>query len=792
MTDEARHIQTIKERIVSLSKEKSEWVRELVVLESGRGQQSMKAVTNSIPSTVTDKVLLFRRRFVARADVFPRFWENKNAGTKGYYPVCESIYEKGSRLKPTELFARYGAAKFARLDDRAIEDHLRGKHVVGSYAIRKDDTCIFLAADFDGDGWKECVAAYVDVAESFGFQVLVEISRSGNGAHAWLFFAEPTAASLARKLGSLILTKASSQLSKLDLSAYDRFFPNQDTMPRGGFGNLIGLPLQKERREKGYTIFVDADFSPFPNPWEALATTPAYWSNQVLDILEKTLEICPIENTDPFEVEEVSVSLAARTKPFSQAKIIDTEAVLNESLLISTKDLTDEFIAKLIKLATFPNPVFFEKQRMRFPVFNIPRYIVSADSRKGCLALPRGCLEEAIGLFQKRGARLLVNDLRLSGKHIRIRFTGSLSKEQNRAVRSFYEQDAGVLVAPPGSGKTVMACHLIGKWKLSTVVLVNRQTLARQWRVRLPEFTTISTDSLGSLGAGKKNLKGKIDIVMMQSLSKMDDLISFFSNYSAIIIDECHHVPAVSFESIMKHCGCKRILGLTATPKRKDGLEKLLFQQCGPVRYTSTEDADPNLEKNCHLTKTPFRLEHKECRYMPMHEIFEKLTTSKLRNGLIADQIKEQILAGRKIVVLSDRLIHLEILQKETIRILGKNPCAFATFVGGLGIRKTEKLRIRLEDSLKKGHPICIFATGSFLGEGFDMKELDTLFLTMPLSFKGRLIQYAGRLHRKCNGKSDVRVFDFMDTKLPVAMSMYRKRRSAYREMGYHVIDAFL
>ena len=785
--EQSDRIDEIRARLSEIAQERSELLKQLGVLAAESGQQRFAPVVDLVPDSVADKIRLFRRRFVARMDVYPKFWENRAKGTKGYFPVCEAVYEDGVRLRPSELYQQFGSSRFEQLDDRVIEGHLRGRHVVGSYAIRRDDSCIFLACDFDGDGWRECVSAYVDAAEARGIRVLVEISRSGNGGHAWIFFAEPIAARLARLLGALLLAEASSQISKLDLKAYDRFFPNQDTLPKGGFGNLIGLPLQKERRLDGCTVFVDANFEPFADQWSALASTPAYWGPQVRSALELGLEICPIEEASPEELDEVCLSKSLEAFAPAGSPLCDVEADISESLRIPIRELPDEFVAKLLKLATIPNPIFFEKQRMRFPVFEIPRYIVRAELREECVVLPRGCLEGAIDLFAKRGSRLSVQDLRLSERRIRIKFTGVLNREQTVAVSRMNEHDCGVLVAPPGSGKTVMACSLIGKWKLSTIILVNRRAIADQWKDRLLEFTSLDKDQVGVFHGAKKNLQFKVDIVMMQSLAKRDDIELLFRNYSALIVDECHHVPAVTFESIMNHCGARRVLGLTATPRRKDGLEKLLFQQCGPIRHVVMAEADPNLRRVGYLVETSFRSELGESGYVPLHEIWEELVSSEVRNELIASLIIEKIQENRRIVVLSDRRQHLErLIEIVKARALSTD-CALESLVGGLGKREFNERYSRIRNALDKGEAVCIFATGSFLGEGFDMKELDTLFLAMPLSFKGRLIQYAGRLHRKFEGKKEVQVFDFLDTQLPVAMSMYRKRKVAYREMGYEL-----
>ncbi len=775
----------IQDRLSELSVERRALLAELSAAEKAAGQTKVEPVVDDAPKDAARKIELFRRRFVARSDVFSVYWENPEMGTKGYYPACEAVYEGGVRLRPTELYARYGSARFQRLDEGVLADHLMGRKTIGSYAIRPDDTCIFLAADFDGAGWREAAASYVDAAAVLGFQLLVEVSRSGEGAHAWLFFAEPVSARLARSLGGIFLSEASVRLSCLELAAYDRFFPNQDTMPKGGFGNLIGLPLQKKLRELGRTVFVDESFAAFPDQWQALARTPAYWEHHARVAVESYAGILSFENVEPEVLSEHCLSIAALREGVGLNRLPDWKAELRSSITISTVGLPDEFVAKLMRLATIPNPEFFVKQRMRFPVFNIPRCISSFERSEGAIALPRGVLESVSELFEKRGARLEIVDLRLSEKRIQIRFTGRLTPSQKEAVGACEGRENGVLVAPPGSGKTVMACSLICRWKLATVVLVSRSSIAKQWRARLKEFTSLQDDRIGSLGGGKSKLTGVVDIVMLQSLARLEDAAAFFSGYSAVVVDECHHVPAVTFEAILRECGSRKIVGLTATPKRKDGLEKLLYQQCGPVRHLVAEEADPELRKLVLFVETAFGLNSGEQGAGSLNETWEAMIGDGVRNAQIVSVLADQLREGRKCIVLSDRLNHLEILKKRIQAERLDERTVFETMIGGRSERAAAAQEGRLRLAAEAGSPICIFSTGSFLGEGYDLKELDTLLLCMPISFKGRIVQYAGRLQRRCLGKKEIRVFDFLDRRLSLAMAMWRRRKGAYREMGY-------
>jgi superfamily II DNA or RNA helicase len=769
--------------------------RRLALLEELREQKSKSLLLNpalslddrEYPDTAEKRVALFEKLFVARTDVYPRYWENQKTRRKGYSPACESIWEDGRRLKATEIYARYGASKFHRLDASVIEAHLRGQIVVGTYAIRNDDTCIFLAADFDGDGWKRDAAAYRDEASRLGIHVLVEISRSGNGAHVWILFHEPVAASLARRLGSLLLARAAASHPGLRMDAYDRFFPNQDTMPKGGFGNLIALPLQKERREQGFTEFVDESFSPHPDQWKELSEAQRIGKEEITSILEQYLEAGIVPETPTLEVEE-SIIEQSGVNATDLPVLPDWKASLAENVTIPTKGLSDFMLARLKNLATFPNPVFYEKQRQRFPTYNIPRCIFSGELHPDYIVLPRGTLEDAIELFAGCGSRLEIEDRRLKPKGIRIAFKGSLHPQQNTALRAMLEHEHGVLVAPPGSGKTVIACSIIGKRKTPTLILLNRQVLLEQWMDRLQEFLGLEKKEIGQWRGSRKKLKGSVDIAMIQTLANVENPKAFFRDYGMVIIDECHHIPAVTLEALMKECGSKYILGLTATPQRKDRLERLLFHQCGSIRHALNGDASHPFENRLRLRSTAFQAYQDDGKPLPLHLTWQRMIEDEGRNRMIVEDIFRCVQDRRKPIVLSDRKEHLEKLHAMLSALCPQDDAALVMLEGTLSPRQRQEKIDAFTKAAEDGHSVCMFATCSLLGEGFDLPILDTLFLTMPISFKGRLVQYAGRLHRPAPSKEKVVIYDYLDELLPLTMSMYRRRLPGYRSMGYEVV----
>lgn len=397
-------------------------------------------------------------------------------------------------------------------------------------------------------------------------------------------------------------------------------------------------------------------------------------------------------------------------------------------------------------------------------------------------------MEQVVDLFAECGSRVTVEDRRLNPKRIKILFSGELRPIQKKTISEIKRHDNGVLVAPPGSGKTVMACSLIGSRKMPTLVLVSRQALLDQWVERIKEFTDIDPKGIGELRSGKRKLKGKVDVAMVQTLANREDRMHLFREYGMVIVDECHHVPAVTMERLLKDCGSKYIIGLTATPRRKDGLERLLYFQCGPIRHLMPEPDTTLLVKQVHLRETQFNPSQTPNEILPIHKLWESLIACKFRNRMIAQDILDSAENGRVTMVLSDRKEHLSNLQDELDQCDPSGEIQIISVDGSLS-RKARMEKIQTFVSfINDKEPACLFSTSALLGEGFDLPCLDTLVLAMPISFKGRIIQYAGRLHRTSERKRIVKIFDYLDEYLPITRSMYRKRLAGYREMGYDII----
>ncbi len=733
------------------------------------------------PTRAEDKVALFLELFGARRDVYPRYWENAGTGRKGYSPAID-YGQSGISGK-----------HYLPLDESVVEAHLRGRQAIGVYALRPDDSCIFLAADFDGDGWQENVTAYRNAARVAGVGVAVERSRSGNGAHAWIFFSEPVPATLARQLGTLLLARASAACPTLSLSAYDRLFPNQDTMPRGGFGNLIALPLAGGPRKVGNTVFLDDEMSPYSDQWSFLAAVVRLPRGDLDRLLgQMSLLAAPGrgQRDDLALALENDERVLDLSRPAIKPGMISGNINLRlDSGLHIPRTIAPALLAALKRLATLANPIFHQKLRLRFAIYNVPRFIFAGELQPDRLVLPRGAMQDAVTLLESAGASVTVQDERPAGNRMRWTFHGELRPEQAAAVRLMAKHDYGVLCAPPGAGKTVMGCALAARYQTSTLVLVHRTVLLDQWRKEAERFLGLQKrKEIGIWRGPTRRLTRQFDIAMLPSLTRVEDHAALFQGYGLIIVDECHHVPAVTFEHLLKACACRRIVGLTATPVRKDGLEKLLYLQCGPVRHTiatSTEDAAP---RTVFVRRSSFRVPASLGPQPPIHAIWKALVADFGRTRQIVGDILYCIQEGRCPLVLSDRKAHLDNLETE-LKQQGNVPdLAIYRLESGVGKKQRQVLRDQIESRFAEGGQLVLLATSALIGEGYDLPRLDTLFLAMPLSFKGRLIQYAGRLHRQHAEKLEVQVYDYLDEGNPLTAAMFRRRSAAYRQMGYRMI----
>jgi superfamily II DNA or RNA helicase len=745
-----------------------------------------------------DKIRLFMSLFKGREDVYAKRWQNRQ-GRAGYAPVCRNEWISGICRKPTVKCFDCRHQTFGALDTKVIEAHLRGNIIAGLYPLCQDETCYLLAVDFDDDGWQQDCAVLREVCIAFGIPVALERSRSGNGAHAWFFFEELIPASLARKLGSALLTCAMDRRHELTFKSYDRFFPNQDTLPKGGFGNLIALPLQKAAREQGNSIFLDENFRPYKDQWKFLAGIGRLQAEEIAALIPRLSpgsEMGALRKDDedaekPWQTERMRWSASDFPE---EIRLVKANMIYIEKAGISQRGLN-----AIKRLAAFKNPEFYKAQALRLPTYDKPRVISCSEETPTYLCLPRGCVREVASLLDEAGVKAEWLDHTCPGRPIHVAFNGSLREEQIPATEELLKYDTGVLSATTAFGKTVIAAKLITERKTNTLILTHRRQLLSQWIAKLTEFLEIDEtlpvlekkkgrkrkqSLIGQIGAGKSRPSGIIDVAIMQSLNSNSEVKEWVKNYGMVIVDECHHVPAFSFEQILKGVHAKTVYGLTATPTRQDGHHPIIFMHCGPIRYRV--DARKQAAKRPfdhyvipRLTgfRAPLEAEGKD---PSIQRLYAAIAVNEPRNEQIAEDVMRCFQSGGNTLVLTERTAHVTLL---TAKLRESIPDVIS-LTGGKGAKETREALDRVSAS-PADRPLTLIATGRYIGEGFDEPRLDTLFLAMPISWKGTLQQYAGRLHRLCESKREVRIYDYIDIHVPMLEKMYHKRLAGYASIGY-------
>ena len=752
-------------------------------------------------STTETKIALFRKLFRGRTDVFPLRWENPKTGRGGYSPACANEWRRGVCKKPEVKCSVCPNQAFVGVDDAAIERHLRGvgsngaPFVMGVYPMLADDSCWFLAADFDEGEWRRDVGAFAETCRRHGVPVAVEISRSGNGAHAWIFFAEALPAGLARRLGAFLITDTIERLPDLGFKSYDRFFPSQDTMPSGGFGNLIALPLQGLARASGNSLFIDASFSPYSDPWAFLSGIQPMTRSSVDQIVGEASAAGKILAVRMPLVEEdegpwLAPPSRRRPPPPIQGPLPNSIAIVQaDQIYVPRATLPAPLIAGLVRLAAFQNPEFYAAQSMRRSTHDKPRIVSCAELTTRHIGLPRGCLDASLALFESLGMAVAIEDHRAAGAPIPFSFVGNLRKEQEPAVAALLPHSTGVLAATTAFGKTVIAIRMIAERGVNTLILVHRRMLMDQWIERIAAFSNLPRQSIGMIGGGRRKPGGIVDVALIQSLVRKGEVDDVVGGYGQVIVDERHHLSAVSFERVARRAKARYFLGLSATVTRKDGHHPIIAMQCGPIRYrvdARLEAARRPFDHVVRVRQTDFALPHpSSSEPLPIQDVFRALVSDERRNSLIFDDILHSLDAGRSPVVITERTDHLEALAARLAR--------FAKHVivlrGGQSQKQRGDIAARLA-AIPETEERILVATGRYLGEGFDDTRLDTLFLTMPIAWKGTLAQYAGRLHRLHHAKREVVIYDYVDDKVPVLARMAAKRRSGYRTIGYRLMRA--
>jgi superfamily II DNA or RNA helicase/very-short-patch-repair endonuclease len=751
-------------------------------------------------SSPADKIKLFRSLFRGRDDVYPRRFENQRTGKAGYAPACANEWVRGICEKPRIKCPDCPNRRFFPVTDETVGWHLSGRDalgrnfVMGLYALLCDETCFFLAVDFDGDDWQKDAGAFLETCRRLAVPVALERSRSGNGAHAWFFFEEAIPACLARKMGTHVLTETMENRPEIGLKSYDRLFPNQDTLPKGGFGNLIALPLQKEPRQRGNSVFLDEQFTPHADQWACLSSQQRMSRMQVEGLVQAAeskgrvigvrLAMPDEDDTSPWTAPP---SRRHTDPPIKEPLPERLELVLADQIYIAKQDLAPPLRNRLIRLAAFQNPEFYRAQAMRLPTYDKPRVIACAEDHAQHFALPRGCLDDVLALLQSLKIQPDLRDERFGGQVLSLSFCGQLRPEQQTAANALLQHDTGVLAATTAFGKTVIAAWLIAQRGVNTIVLVHRQQLLEQWIERLSTFLNLPAKTIGRLGGGRKKLTGKLDVALIQSLVRKGTVNDCIGNYGQVIVDECHHLSAHSFELVARRAKARFVTGLSATVGRKDGHHPIIFMQCGPVRHRVNAKSQAAMRPFTHhvyVRPTSFRPlpEPEPDPRMEFHHLYEALLNDAARNQMICSDVLNAVNEGRSPLILTERTEHLE----ELAAMLSVVPQVIV-LRGGQTKKEQDAARALLAN-IPDDSKRVILATGKFIGEGFDDARLDTLFLALPVSWRGTIAQYVGRLHRLHEGKREVRVYDYADLNVPMLSRMFDRRCQGYESLGYTIL----
>ena len=746
---------------------------------------------------------MFRSLFRGRDDVYPRRFENRKTGKSGYSPACGNEWAPGLCEKPRIKCAACPHQHFLPVTDQVVRWHLSGHDdfgrdfVMGVYPLLRDETCFFLAADLDKAQWQEDAQAILETCRRLDLAAALERSRSGNGGHIWLFFEQAIPATLARKLGAHLLTETMERRPGIGLDSYDRFFPNQDTLPQGGFGNLIALPLQKRPRELGNSVFLDDRHLPHADQWAFLSSIRKIDRATVERIVaeaEKTGTCCRRATRSRGRGRRRALGRASLATPQQNLRSPDRCPISSSSFsaIRSTSPKTRYHPVCTIALSGwrhFRIPSSTRRRRCACrPTTSrasspVPRTVAQH------IGLPRGCLDEVQELLSDLHVDVVMRDERNAGKPLDVKFQGELYPEQAMAARDLLAHDTGVLSATTAFGKTVVAAWLIAERGVNTLVLVHRRQLQEQWVERLSAFLGLPPKVIGRIGGGRKKPTGSLDVAIIQSLVRKNVVSDLVGDYGHLIVDECHHLSAQSFEQVVRRAKAKFVTGLSATVTRKDGHHPIVFMQCGPVRHRVDAKAQAAARPFTHAVLCPshgvspvWQPPAEDVR-IQFQELYSELIADQARNQLICDDVLEAVHEGRSPLVLTERNEHLDCLAER----LSTGIQHLIVLRGGMGRNEMGAVIARLA-AIPENEPRALLATGRLIGEGFDDARLDTLFLTLPVSWHGTIAQYAGRLHRLHDRKREVRVMDYADLNVPMLARMFDRRCRGYEAVGYKIL----
>jgi superfamily II DNA or RNA helicase len=710
-----------------------------------------------------DKLEIYKSYFKGRKDCYAVRWEKD--GKSGYSPV----YLDHVKYLPKEAKSKlYIKELYKPMNDDALISHLVGHETLGVYPMLDDQTCYFLAFDFDDQSWKADVINLSNTLKKENISYLIEISRSGKGAHLWLFFEHPVLAKDARRFGRYILTRTMMTYGISNFRSYDRMFPTQDFVEKEGIGNLIALPLQGKSGKNGTTLFVDDEFQIYQNQYEKIKSTHKITIEHFNHLLE---QISKTDELGLFNDKAKDIDMDLFDIDFDELQI----KVYNQIIIIKKK-LSARAIQYFKRTSSVVNPDFYKKQNMRVSTYGISRIIELYEEDHEHLYLPIGALNLIKEKLDKHNILYELIDLRSKPKmKHKLQFQVTLTSDQHHVLEKLVKGVHGVLIAPTGFGKTIIGVALASKIGLKTLIIIHRESIAQQWRDKVKEFLNIS--EVGRLDKDHQALGFDIDIVLIQSLSKYSNLDEISNQYGLIIIDEVHHLASPSYERCIRKFSAKHIIGLTATLKRSDGLEKIVTTMLGPV-IVDVSHIENEMYKRLYTRLTNFKLS--SMAELAIHNAYKEIIDNNDRNGLILNDIKDLIEQKKNILILTDRIEHFEFLMHKVKEFSVKFLCIH----GQMTRKEKTEFQLKLE-IIEDG--FVILSTGKYIGEGFDNNRLDTLLLTMPFRWRGTLQQYIGRLSRVKSGKNEISVYDYADVQSKFFSAMYLERLKGYKQMGFTI-----